>query len=102
VKTVVSNTGDREGDEVVQVYLSNKRDFTTPIQALKGFTRIRLKPGESKEVTFSLSAEDLSVVDDKGKRTPMKGEVTVSVGGGQPSASLLASRQCVQQQIHLP
>jgi beta-glucosidase len=102
VKTLVSNTGEREGDEVVQLYLSNKRDFATPILALKGFTRIRLKPGESKEVTFSLSTEDLSVVDDKGDLTPMKGEVTVSVGGSQPSASLLSSRQCVQQQINLP
>jgi beta-glucosidase len=102
VKAVISNTGEKEGDEVVQLYLSNKQDFTTPIRALKGFKRIHLAPGESKEVEFILSAEDLSVVNEAGNPAPMKGDVTISVGGGQPSASLLSAHQCVQQQISLP
>jgi beta-glucosidase len=102
VKTVVSNTGEKEGDEVVQLYLSNKRDFTTPIRTLKGFKRIHLTPGESKEVEFILSSKELSVVNETGDLVPMSGEVTISVGGGQPSASLLAAQQCVQQQIILP
>jgi beta-glucosidase len=83
VKTTVSNIGDREGDEVVQLYVSNQRDFVTPLRALKGFKRIHLKAGESQTVEFTLKPEDLSVVNSAGHPVPMAGEVIVSVGGGQ-------------------
>ncbi|GHT32515.1 beta-glucosidase [Bacteroidia bacterium] len=99
VKAKVFNTGDKDGDEVVQLYLSNKRDFTTPILALKGFQRIHLKAGESKTIEFTLSPEDLSVVNRAGSSEPMKGEVVISVGGGQPSSLSLSNQQAVQQTI---
>lgn len=83
VKVTVTNSGSRAGDEVVQLYLSNKRDFVTPIRALKGFKRIHLKPGESQTVEFTLTSDELSVVSPSGGMIPMEGEVIISVGGEQ-------------------
>ncbi|MDR1555607.1 MAG: glycoside hydrolase family 3 C-terminal domain-containing protein [Tannerellaceae bacterium] len=101
VKATLTNTGNRDGDEVVQLYVSNKRDFTTPIRALKGFKRIHLKAGESRTIEFTLTPEDLSVVNASGHPEPMKGEVNISIGGGQPSALSLAGQQCTQKNITL-
>ena len=101
VKATVTNTGNRAGDEVVQIYLSNKRDFVTPIRSLKGFRRIHLQPGESQTVEFTLTGDDLSVVSPSGDLTPMKGNVVLSIGGGQPSDSALSKLLCVQKNIVL-
>ena len=101
VKATVSNTGNKAGDEVVQLYMSNKRDFVTPIRSLKGFKRIHLKPGESQTVEFNLSQEDLSVVSPSGGFTPMTGNVIISVGGGQPSEAAAAGQTCIQKSIVL-
>jgi beta-glucosidase len=57
----VSNVGSREADEIVQMYLS--ADFslvTRPVKELKGFKRIRLRPGETRTVEFSLDADTLA------------------------------------------
>lgn len=85
VEVEVKNVGEREGDEVVQLYVSNRNDnFKTPIRSLKGFKRINLKPNESRSICFELASDDLTLVNQNGYRVPMKGEVLVSVGGGQP------------------
>ncbi len=97
VKATVTNTGSKDGDEVVQLYLANKRDFVTPIRTLKGFKRINLKAGESQTIEFVLDQNELSVVSPGGELTPMKGDVLFSIGGGQPSAN----QQCVQKNIVL-
>ena len=101
IKATVTNTGNRAGDEVVQLYLSNKRDFITPIRSLKGFKRIHLKPGETQTVEFTLNRDELSVVCPSGGLMPMKGNVVISIGGGQPSESTLAAQTCVQKNIEL-
>jgi beta-glucosidase len=101
VKATVTNTGTRVGDEVVQLYMANKRDFVTPIRSLKGFKRIHLKAGESRTVEFTLSQDELSVVSPSGGLTPMKGDVLISVGGGQPSEAAVADRVCVQKSVVL-
>jgi beta-glucosidase len=57
----VKNTGDRAGKETVQLYLRDLvGSVTRPVKELKGFQKISLAPGESKEVTFKISAKDLS------------------------------------------
>ena len=54
----VTNTGSREGAEVVQLYIRDKvGSIARPVQELKGFERISLKPGESRTVTFAINAE---------------------------------------------
>jgi len=98
-KVTVTNTGNKAGDEVVQLYLANKRDFVTPIRSLKGFKRIHLQPGESQTVEFALTKEDLSVVSPSGELMPMKGNVLFSVGGGQPSDAALANQTCIQKNM---
>jgi beta-glucosidase len=102
VKATVTNTGGKAGDEVVQLYLSNKRDFVTPIRALKGFKRIHLEPGESQVVEFTLTSGELSVVKPSGENVPMEGTISVSVGGEQPSALALSRQTCIQKDIKLP
>jgi beta-glucosidase len=101
IKATVTNTGKKAGDEVVQLYLANKRDFVTPIRSLKGFKRIRLNAGESQTVEFILTPEDLSVVSPSGGLTPMKGNVLVSIGGGQPSDVAVDNQTCIQKNIIL-
>ncbi|MBL7745427.1 MAG: glycoside hydrolase family 3 C-terminal domain-containing protein [Chitinophagaceae bacterium] len=85
VSARVTNTGKRDGEEVVQLYLSNEnKTIKAPLKALKGFKRIFLKAGESKIIQFILTPQDLSVPDEKGTYRPLKGKLSVSVGGGQP------------------
>lgn len=91
VSVVVTNRGQRDGDEVVQLYVANKRNFVTPLRSLKGFERITLKAGESCEVNFSLSQEDLTLVDMYGESTPMRGKVEISVGGCQSGQAIIPS-----------
>jgi beta-glucosidase len=84
VTSKVTNTGKRDGEEVVQLYVSvQDNTIHAPIKALKGFQRIALKAGESKTVTFKLSADDLSVVSEEGKLYQPKAKLMISVGGGQ-------------------
>lgn len=65
VKVNVKNTGAREGQEVVQLYISDKKSsLPRPIKELKGFQKIKLAPGEAKEVTFTIDKEALSFFDD--------------------------------------
>jgi beta-glucosidase len=57
----VTNTGDREGDEVVQLYVSHENSkVPRPIKELKGFCRLTLRANETKTVRFRLSAKDLA------------------------------------------
>ena len=62
----VKNTGNREGSEIVQLYISDlKSSLPRPIKELKGFEKISLKSGEEKTVTFTIDKTALSFFDDK-------------------------------------
>jgi beta-glucosidase len=86
VSVTVKNTGKKEGEEVVQLYVSHQYiKGKTPVRALKGFKRIALKAGESQLVTFTLTAEQLSLVDwEEGTFYQPNDKVTINIGGGQP------------------
>jgi beta-glucosidase len=71
VRATVKNTSSRDGDEVVQLYLSGGPG--EEIRSLRGFQRIHLKAGESREVRFTLAHDDVP-----------EAKLEVSVGGGQP------------------
>ena len=73
IRATVKNTSVRDGDEVVQLYIGGGAGEKSPIRNLRGFQRIHLRAGESRHVSFTLGAEDLS-----------KSAVDISVGGGQP------------------
>lgn len=88
VSATVTNTGSRDGDEVVQLYLANRsKEDSAAIRSLKGFRRIHLKRGESKTVSFTLMPSDFSVIDNEGKRVIKPGAFTLSLGGGQPAGT---------------
>lgn len=86
VRVMVKNTGKKDGEEVVQLYVSHQYiKGRAPIRALKGFKRIALKAGESKLVFFVLGPDQLSLVDwESGEYYQPDDKVTISVGGGQP------------------
>ena len=65
VTVSVKNTGTREGQEVVQLYVSDKKSsLPRPVKELKGFRKVKLAPGETKEVSFTIDREALSYFDD--------------------------------------
>ncbi len=84
VRTAITNTSTRDGDEVAQLYLAPPRFDGGPRLALRGFQRLSLKAGERREVGWQLNARDLSFVDRDGLRQVMPGRYRLSVGGGQP------------------
>jgi beta-glucosidase len=88
VTTEVANTGGREGDEVVQLYLTPPGFEGAPRLALRGFQRVSLKPGERRQVSFRLSPRDLSFVTRDGIRQLTPGQYGVSVGSGQPGTDV--------------
>jgi len=82
VKVTVSNTGEYDGEETVQLYIHDKiASITRPVKELKGFQKIFLKKGERKEVVFSISVEDLKFYNSDLKYVYEPGEFTVFVGG---------------------
>jgi beta-glucosidase len=89
VSVKVTNTSQRDGDEVVQLYITHPFNDgeANPICALKGFRRIHLRAGETREVTLTLTPEDMSLVDARGDLVQKAAPVTLWVGGGQPGFS---------------
>lgn len=77
----VRNTGQREGDEVVQLYIRDKvSSVTRPIRELKGFRRVTLKPGEVRTVTFAITPESLQMWDADMHRVVEPGEFEIMTG----------------------
>ena len=81
VRLEVTNTGNYDGDEVVQLYLHDEFASTAqPIMQLKKFERVFIPKGETCEVTFTLEADDLSIIDANMKRVVEPGNFTVMIG----------------------
>jgi len=86
----VTNTGDKEGAEVVQLYLrKDTSSVETPARSLKGFARIHLKPQETRTIVFQVPQEQLAVWNAERKWAIESGTYTVWVGGS--SRATLAS-----------
>ena len=82
VKVTVKNTGDYDGEEVVQLYLHDVvRSITPPLRQLKGFKKVFIKEGESKTVTITLSPDDLKFYDSSLDFVAESGDFEVFVGG---------------------
>lgn len=81
-KVTVTNTGDREGTEVVQMYIRDLvGSVTRPVKQLKGFERITLQPGESREVEFTIGKETISFYRQDMTWGPEAGDFTIFIGG---------------------
>lgn len=88
VSVDVTNTGDRDGEEVVELYVKDEKASTPrPICQLEGFERINLKKGETKTVSFTITPRQLSLINKKSKRVVEPGWFAISVGGKLPDGS---------------
>lgn len=84
----VTNTSDREGDEVAELYLVPPGNGgLSPRLQLEGFQRVHLRSRETAHVVFRLDARQLSEVDAQGVRSVQPGAYTVAVGGAQPTGT---------------
>jgi beta-glucosidase len=86
VEVMVKNSGARAGKEVVQLYLSERfASVTPPLKRLKRFAKVLLQPGESRQVSFELTSEDMSFIGADNKRVVEPGVFDVRIGGLQQS-----------------
>ena len=77
----VTNTGNRKGDEVVQLYLHDPvASISQPVRRLRGFERVTLEPGESRRVSFRLDADDWGFYDNRGRFVVEPGQIDVYAG----------------------
>ncbi|GHT18323.1 beta-glucosidase [Bacteroidia bacterium] len=82
----VKNTGKIAGDEVAQLYVTDMyASVKTRVMELKGFERLTLAPNETKQVSFTLSPYDISLLNDKMDRVVEVGDFKIMVGGKSPS-----------------
>ena len=80
-KVTVTNSGDRDGTEIVQLYIHDKYAcIARPVKELKGYRRISLKKGESREVAFTITGKDLTFYDAEGNTVFEPGEFELMVG----------------------
>jgi beta-glucosidase len=87
VSADVQNMGQRAGDEVVQLYISDlAASVLVPLRQLAGFERVHLAPGETKTITFAVTPRQLLLIDDRGHQTVEPGTFEIAVGGRQPGA----------------
>jgi len=81
VKVIVTNVGERKGTDIVQLYVQDVVGrITRPVRELKGYQKVTLEPNEQKEVTFTLSLDDLKYYDNQEKLNVEKGEFKVWIG----------------------
>ena len=91
VSVDVKNTGNYDGDEVVQLYINDVySSVTTPSKTLKGFKRIFIKKGETQRVEFTLTPDELAIWNRDMKKVVEPGDFEVMVGGN--SKELLKAR----------
>ena len=89
IRLKVTNTGKRAGDEVVQLYTRDiLSSVTTYEKNLAGFERIHLKPGESKEIVFTLDRKHLELLNADMKWTVEPGEFAIMVGASSEDIRL--------------
>ncbi|GGF68440.1 glycoside hydrolase family 3 protein [Wenyingzhuangia marina] len=92
----VKNTGDYDGDEVVQLYINDiYSSVTTPHKTLKGFERVFIKKGETKHIKFTLNPEELAIWNREMVRVVEPGEFEIMIGGN--STDLLKTKFTVEK-----
>jgi len=86
VTATITNKGKTSGEEVAQLYITDlKTSVATPVFSLKGMKRVKLKPGESQEVTFEVTPNMMELVNESGDRVIEPGDFRVYIAGSSPS-----------------
>ncbi len=100
VTVSVSNTGNYDGDEVVQMYIRDQvSSVTRPVKELKGYKRIFLKKGETKEVFFDIDKSTLAFYDINMKYCVEPGDFTIMVGSSSNDRDLKSTKLTVKNRI---
>ena len=86
VSATITNNGKASGEEVAQLYITDlKTSVATPLFSLKSMKRVKLKPGESQEVSFEVTPAMMELVTDSGDRVIEPGDFKVYVSSSTPS-----------------
>ncbi|WP_428841717.1 glycoside hydrolase family 3 N-terminal domain-containing protein [Halalkalibaculum roseum] len=90
VSVDITNTGNRKGQEIAQLYIQDKyASVTQPVKELKGYQRLTLEKGEAKTVTFTISYDDLGLFDRNLNYVVEPGEFSLMVGGSSRDEDLI-------------
>jgi beta-glucosidase len=102
IRVDVTNTGQRPGDEVVQLYLRDEEaTVARPVLELRGFQRLHLAAGECRTVAFAVSTEQVAHLDAHYRRVVEPGTVTVHVGRSSIDMPLTAELTLVGPVVEL-
>ncbi|GHN02242.1 glycosyl hydrolase [Cytophagales bacterium WSM2-2] len=102
IEVTVSNTGSMEGEEVVQLYITDvQASSRTPFYAMKGIKRVKIKAGGSEVVKFTVTPEMLTLITDKGEPVIEPGEFKITVAGSLPGSRSEALGAAKSQQVVL-
>ncbi len=94
ISVKLKNSGDREGTEVVQLYMQDvTASLVRPVKELKDYCRVALAAGEEKKISFALPKREMGFYDNNGQYRLESGLFRIYVGGG--------SRDCLMQEIRL-
>ncbi len=100
ISVTVKNTGRRGGSETAQLYIRQKcASITRPVKQLEGFQKLNLAPGESRNLNFTLTPDDLSFYDMKMQRVVEPGPLEVMVGDN--SAEVISNQVQIDQPLIL-
>jgi len=102
VSVNIKNIGEIAGDEIVQLYISDKfSSITRPVKELKAFKRVSLKPGESKEITFELDESSFAFYDSEMNYIIEAGEFNILVGNSSRNEDLKSLSFNIEETIYL-
>jgi beta-glucosidase len=98
----VTNTGVRDGEEVVELYFTNtKSDALNTIRTLTGFERIFIKAKQTKKVTFKVKPKQLAQVNANNKLEVTPGDILFAIGGCQPNETRIKEQKVVTKKVRL-
>ncbi|MEC8323932.1 MAG: fibronectin type III-like domain-contianing protein, partial [Bacteroidota bacterium] len=100
VSVSVTNTGNYDGDEVVQMYIRDQiSSATRPVKELKGYQRIFLKKGETKQVSFEINKETLAFYDIDMNYCVEPGDFSIMIGSSSDSKHLKSTTLKVNKRM---
>jgi beta-glucosidase len=97
----LTNSGKMKSDEVAELYITHEGQPDAPLYALKGFQRVSLDPGASMRISFTITPEKLSLIDEAGFPQTPAGKIKISIGGALPGSrsETLGAAKSVSTQI---
>lgn len=99
VSCVVKNTGDRSGDEVVQLYIRDEEArVTRPVQELIGFKRVTLDPGRRTKITFEVNVNQLGFINENNKFVVQPGKMKIMIGNSADNITLVDEFEIVGEE----